>query len=167
MIVCPDGTAGSLHAYWSYLTGGMLYKDYAHMEDPAVSLGHIRRRSPIFQSHADVRRLSDRNRRFPCLGDGRGGESAEGSWYQYSMYRLALAMASIESAGYNDPIAYGPQMSLATSSWWDMKAVSDLEFLTYGYAKLRQNRSRGWPISLRAIRCSYSAHHRISMQKPG
>ena len=42
-------------------------------------------------------------------------------------------MLSIQSAGYNDPILYGPQMSLATSSWWDMKAVSDLEFLTYSY----------------------------------
>ncbi len=36
--VCPDGTAGSLHAYWTYLDGAMLYKDWAHMEDPGVSL---------------------------------------------------------------------------------------------------------------------------------
>jgi hypothetical protein len=36
----------------------------------------------------------------------------------------------LHTAGYNDPILYGPQMSLATSSWWDMKYVSDLLFLT-------------------------------------
>src|ERR1019366_2488472 len=51
------------------------------------------------------------------------------------MYRLQLAMLSIQSAGYNDPIVYGPQMSLATSSWWDLKANSDLEFPTYSYYK--------------------------------
>jgi hypothetical protein len=133
-VVCPDGTAGSLHAYWTYLAGGMLYKDYGHMEDPTVSL-------PAYQAafgnlpSMPTCEDSTSGTQVPCLGDGRGGESAEGSWYQYSMYRLALAMASIQSAGYNDPILYGPQISLATSSWWDMKAVSDLEFLTYSYYK--------------------------------
>ncbi len=34
--VCPDGTAGSLHAYWSYVSGGMLYKDWADMEDASI-----------------------------------------------------------------------------------------------------------------------------------
>ncbi len=34
--VCPDGTAGSLHAYWSYVSGGMLYKDWANLEEPSV-----------------------------------------------------------------------------------------------------------------------------------
>jgi hypothetical protein len=128
--VCPDGTAGSLHAYWTYLTGGMLYKDWAHMEDPAVSLPAYQ---AAFSNLSTVPTCEDSRTgtKVPCFGDGRGGESSEGSWYQYSMYRLVLAMASIQSAGYNDPIAYGPQMSLATSSFWDMKSVSDLEFLTY------------------------------------
>ena len=130
--VCPDGTAGSLHAYWTYLTGGSLYKDYAHMEDPAVSLAAYQAAYSNLPS-APTCEDSTTGNQTPCFGDGRGGESAEGSWYQYSMYRLALAMASIESAGYNDPILYGPQMSLATSSWWDMKSVSDLEFLTYSH----------------------------------
>ncbi len=130
--VCPDGTAGSLHAYWTYFTGGMLYKDWAHMEDPGVTV-------PAYQaaysnlSGQPTCEDSTNGDRVPCFGDGRGGESVEGSWYQYSMKRLEVAMLSIQSAGYNDPILYGPQMSLATSSWWDMKAVSDLEFLTYSY----------------------------------
>ncbi|HXS12573.1 MAG TPA: Ig domain-containing protein, partial [Acidobacteriaceae bacterium] len=132
--VCADGTAGSLHAYWTYLTGGVLYKDWAHMEDPAVSQDAYQ---AAFSNLSGTPKCEDSasGTQVPCFGDGRGGESSEGSWYQYSMYRLALAMASIQSAGYNDPVKYGPQMSLATSSWWDLKAVSDLEFLTYEYAK--------------------------------
>ena len=131
-IVCPDGSAGSLHAYWKYLVGGMLYKDWAHMEDPRVTL-------PAYEAaYKNLHGMptcedSTSGAQVPCMGDGRGGESSEGSWYQYSMYRLQLALVSISSAGYDDPILYGPQMSLGTSSWWDMKAVSDLEFLTYSY----------------------------------
>ena len=35
--VCPDGTAGSLHAYWTYFNGAFLYRNWAHIEDPNVS----------------------------------------------------------------------------------------------------------------------------------
>src|ERR1035441_3906776 len=35
--VCPDASAGSLHAYLTYFTGGMMYKDWANMEDPNVT----------------------------------------------------------------------------------------------------------------------------------
>src|ERR1035437_4152198 len=131
-VVCADGTAGSLHAYFTYLTGGMLYKDYAHMEDPNVSWAAYQSAYANLPSKPMCEDSTDGSQ-VPCFGDGRGGESSEGSWYQYSMYRLQLAMLSIQSAGYNDPIVYGPQMSLATSSWWDLKANSDLEFLTYSY----------------------------------
>lgn len=131
-LVCPDGSSGSLHAYWTYLSGGMLYKDWAHLEEPSVTLAAYKAAygnpstAPQCQDSTSGKMVS-------CLGDGRGGESSEGSWYQYSLYRLQLAMVSIASAGYADPIQYGPQMSLATSSWWDMKSVSDVEFLTYSY----------------------------------
>ena len=131
--VCPDGTAGSLHAYWTYFTGGMLYKDWAHMEDPGGEPCRLTRRPiPICQVNppAKIQRMAIECR----VSETVAAESrSEGSWYQYSMKRLELAMLSIQSAGYNDPMLYGPQMSLATSSWWDMKAVSDLEFLTYSY----------------------------------
>lgn len=128
--VCPDGTAGSLHAYWTYFTGAALYKDYAHMEDPTVSWKAYQTAYSNLPTQPTCEDSST-GTQVPCFGDGRGGESAEGSWYQYSMYRLALAMTSVQSAGYNDPMLYGPQLSLSTSSWWDLKAVSDLEFLTY------------------------------------
>jgi hypothetical protein len=39
-------------------------------------------------------------------------------------------MNAIHTAGYDDPILYGPQVSLENSSWWDLKYVEDLEFLT-------------------------------------
>jgi len=126
--VCPDYSAGSLHAYFSFFTGAMLYRMYAHLEDPTVTL-------PAYQSaFSNLPQMPKCNymdgTKHPCLGDGRGGESSEGSWYQYSMYRLRYALNMVHSAGYNDPILYGPQMSLDTSSWWDMKYVSDILFLT-------------------------------------
>ncbi len=46
------------------------------------------------------------------------------------MYRLRYALNMVHTAGYNDPVLYGPQISLDTSSWWDMKYVTDLLFLT-------------------------------------
>jgi hypothetical protein len=127
-VVCPDGTAGSLHAYWTYLAGGMLYKDWAHMEDPTVTWRAYQAAfknisGPLQCTYAD-------GSRHLCLGDGRGGESSEGSWYQYSLYRLRYALNMIHTAGYDDPIRYGPQMSLGTSSWWDLKYVFDISFLT-------------------------------------
>jgi hypothetical protein len=126
--VCPDYTAGSLHAYWRYLVGAPLYLEWAHLEDPNVS----------WQAYQDFYgNLTDQPTCYntdlqyhSCFGDGRGGEASEGSWYDYSLYRLRYAMNAIHTAGYDDPIAYGPQISLESSSWWDLKYVSDLEFLT-------------------------------------
>jgi hypothetical protein len=126
--VCPDYSAGSLHAYYSYFTGAMLYRMYGHLEDPAVTLQAYQVAFSNLPQPPKCMYLD--GRKYPCLGDGRGGESAEGSWYQYSLYRLRYALNMLHTAGYNDPILYGPQMSLDTSSWWDMKYVSDLLFLT-------------------------------------
>lgn len=126
--VCPDFSAGSLHAYLAYFSGALMYRMYAHMEDPAVTL-------QAYQiAYNNLPQMPKCNyvdgTKHPCFGDGRGGESSEGSWYQYSMYRLRYALNMLHSAGYDDPLVYGPQVSLGTSSWWDMKYVSDLEFLT-------------------------------------
>lgn len=127
-VVCPDGSAGSLHAYWTYLVGGMLYKDWAHLEDPTVTWRAYQAAFKNMPSPLQCM-FSDGSRHL-CLGDGRGGESSEGSWYQYSFIRLRDALNLIHTAGYDDPIRYGPQMSLGTSSWWDLKYVSDISFLT-------------------------------------
>lgn len=126
--VCPDYSAGSLHAYFSYFAGAMLYRMYAHLEDPAVTLQALQ---SAFSNLPQVPKCNYMDgTKHSCLGDGRGGESAEGSWYQYSLYRLRYTLNMVHSAGYNDPILYGPQISLDTSSWWDMKYVTDLLFLT-------------------------------------
>jgi hypothetical protein len=126
--VCPDFSAGSLHAYWNYFVGGMLYLSYAHFEDPAVSWAAYQARFANLPSQPTCQ-SSDGARHF-CFGDGRGGESSEGSWYSYSLYRLRYALNAIHTAGYDDPMKYGPQLSLSTSSWWDMHYVSEIEFLT-------------------------------------
>ena len=130
--VCSDWTAGSLHAYFNYFDGAMLYLDYAHLEDPNVSWQAYQTTYSNIPSQPTCLTFAT-GISHPCFGDGRGGESSEGSWYQYSLYRLRYAMNLLYTAGYNDPILYGPQMSLPTSSWWDMKYVSDLEFLM-GYS---------------------------------
>lgn len=127
-VVCPDGTAGSLHAYWNYLAGGMLYKDWAHMEDPSITWRAYQAAFKNMPSPTECIYVD--GSKHLCLGDGRGGESSEGSWYQYSLYRLRNALNMIQTAGYDDPIRYGPQLSLGTSSWWDLKYVFDLSFLT-------------------------------------
>jgi hypothetical protein len=131
-VVCPDGTAGSLHAYWTYLTGGMLYKDWAHVEDPNVSWQAYQ------AAYANLPTQPSCNNTWssspvPCFGDGRGGESSEGSWYRYSLYRSRYALNAIHTAGYDDPILYGPQMSYGTSSWWDLHYIAELSFLTGTY----------------------------------
>jgi hypothetical protein len=126
--ICPDGTAGSLHAYWNYVDGSMLYLENAHLEDPIVgwkeyqaAYHNLLKQPTCHYSEGPP---------WPCFGDGRGGESSEGSWYGYSLVRLRYLLNLIHTAGYNDPILYGPQISLDTSSWWDLKYVEDAEFLT-------------------------------------
>lgn len=126
--VCPDYSAGSLHAYFHYLTGGMLYLMYAHLEDPGVSLAAYQAAYSNLPQNPQCA-YTDLSKH-PCFGDGRGGESSEGSWYQFSMNRSRYMLNMLHTAGYDDPILYGPQISLGTSSWWDMKYVSDILFLT-------------------------------------
>jgi len=126
--ICPDYSAGSLHAYFDYFAGAMLYRMYAHLEDPAVTLQAYQTAYSNLPQMPKC--LYVDGSKHPCFGDGRGGESSEGSWYQYSFYRLRYALNLLHTAGYDDPILYGPQVSLGTSSWWDMKYVSDILFLT-------------------------------------
>jgi hypothetical protein len=126
--VCPDGTAGSLHAYWTYVTGGLLYKEWANMEDPAVVLPafndayHNLPSQPMCNTawHTPI----------SCLGSGRGGESSEGTVYGNSLTRLRWAMNAVHTAGFDDPMKYGPQMSIGTMSYWDLRYVADLTLLT-------------------------------------
>jgi hypothetical protein len=133
--VCPDFSAGSMHAYAAYAIGSMLFNMYAHDENPNVTLAAYNASYPGFGS---MPQCGYYNSKTPCFGDGRDGESAEGSWYQYSIYRLRYALNMLHTAGYDNPAgrclgaATGtscPQLSLATSSWWDMKLISDISFL--------------------------------------
>lgn len=133
--VCPDFSAGSMHAYAAYAMGSMLFNMWAHDEDPNVTLAAYNASYPGFGS---MPQCGYYNSKVPCFGDGRDGESAEGSWYQYSMYRLRYALNMLYTTGYDNPAApclgatvgkTCPQLSLATSSWWDMKLISDINFL--------------------------------------
>jgi hypothetical protein len=133
-VVCPDGSAYNLFASWTYETGGMLYRAWAHFDDPNVTWQAYQAayaNLPTQPMCDDIVSLTTTIPRVPCFGDGRGGEGSEGVSYAYSFYRLAEAVVSIHSAGYDDPILYGPQMSLGTSVFWDLHANSNLGFLSY------------------------------------
>jgi hypothetical protein len=144
--VCVDGSAGSLHAYLKYLSGGMLYKDWAHISDPDVTwpaYNAAYSNLPTSPTCNDPSSTTTASAIVPCFGDARDGESSEGSWYDYSFYRETLAMASLVSAGLDDPstsTGLGPQMSLVTDSFWDLKPDSDLRGLKYYW----DNSSNRW-----------------------
>lgn len=137
--VCPDGTAGSLHAYWKYVTGGLLYRDWADMEDPVV----VQRAYEEVYKNLPSDPLCNTlwHKPISCLGSGRGGESNEGTSYGASLGRLRWALNAIYTAGYDDPLRYGPQMSIASMSYWDLRYVSDFTLLT-GLSGIPQERSR-------------------------
>ena len=99
--LCPDFSAGSLHAYFLYFAGSMMYRMYAHLEDPAVTLQAYQSAFSNLPQPPKCNYVD--GSKHPCLGDGRGGESSEGSWYQYSLYRLRYALNMIHTAGYDDP----------------------------------------------------------------
>ncbi len=152
--VCADGTAGSMHAYFkSYFVGGLLYDQYAIMEDPNVGWQAYQAAYGNLPAQPACVMWDGLPGTTPCFGEQRGGEPAEGSGYGYSAYSIRDGLNAIHTAGYDDPTIYGPQMSLGTSSWWDMRAVVTNEFLT----GLKAN--NGNPGGVGGIQPSYAYLH--------
>ena len=163
--VCNDGTAsaGSLHAYFTPVMGAGAYRYWAALEPPEVVQPAYNTAYGNFPTIATGYCGYYAEVWTTCMGEQRGGESAEGSWYFYSYFKARMGWDMIRTAGYNDPVLYGPQMSAATSSWWDLKTVMDLEFLT---------RPASWMGAFRlgALRvhynwrflCSIARYHRLS-----
>ena len=128
-VVCADGTAGSMIAYWKYLVGAHLYVYWGHIEDPNVVQQAY---NAFYGSMPTMPQCEWYDASLhPCFGDGRGGGSAEGSFYKYSMQNTRQALNIMHSAGVDDPLLYGPQMSAGFSSFWDLLLVDDLSTLTY------------------------------------
>ena len=134
--MCLDGSAGSLSAYLTYLEGAILYNYWAHIDDPAVvtsayaiAFGNVGPSVPTCE-------WFDGNF-YPCFGEGRGGGSSEGEYYQYSELFPRWILNMLHSAGLDDPLVNCgtsggcPQMSAAFSSWWDLKLQHDLNFITF------------------------------------
>ena len=133
--VCPDMTAGSMHAYLHYLMGAGMYLDWAHLEDSRVTDAAYQ---AAFSNPANPQCQYQSGTYYSCLGDGRGGESSEGSYYHYSLVKLRDALNVLHSTGNDDPMIWGPQASLGTSSSWDLFYIADLEFLT-GFSGTQYN----------------------------
>ena len=126
--VCPDGTAGSLIAYWKYFVGALLYNYWAAIDDPTVVQQAYNAAYSNLAS-APLCEGSDTISR-PCFGTDRDGGSAEGNYYDYSMWRPRWMLNMMHTAGVDDPLVNGPQVSAISSSFWDMKWIQDLERAT-------------------------------------
>ena len=124
--MCSDGSAANLHAYWSYVDGGMLYKYYATQEDPAVALGAY---STAYGLSSIPNCTTYWGVSVPCFGSSRGGEASEGTNYGNSYTSSILAFNAIINAGYDNPHLYGPQMSAVTADYSDLRYVADLNLL--------------------------------------
>lgn len=149
--VCANGTAGSLHGYWTYTSGGLLYKDWANLEDPNVVQQAYNTAYSNLPSQPQCNTLWHTS--IPCLGVSRGGESAEGTFYGYSLARLRWAMTGLYTAGWADPLLYGPQISLNTSSAWDLRYLADSQLLI-GLNALQSEASR-WSVTSQGDALNY------------
>jgi hypothetical protein len=97
----PAGRIGNtLRSYLDDAIGAWLYQQYAVYEDPAVS-------APALGVPTDG------------LGVASGGLSAEGFLYGMSLGALHEALLGLYTAGYRDPRAFGPQIRLIDSGFWD------------------------------------------------
>jgi hypothetical protein len=151
--VCPDYSANSLRAYWNYFTGSYLYKQYAHLEDPSVSWPAYQATYNNLPSQPVCQSSYSSTTPVPCFGDGRGGGPSEGNGYGYSVYSVRYAMNAIYTAGMDDPLLYGPQMSLVSSSWWDLNANAELTYLAGQYGSTGPQR---WAYFSNGDTASYS-----------
>jgi hypothetical protein len=127
--ICSDGTAANLHAYWSEAVGSALYRWWASWEDPAVvqQAYNAAYSNMATIPQCNVPWTANAGGTLPCLGVDRGGEPYEGHSYGNSFGYFRDALTFIDTAGYNDPVAYGPQVgSSDTSSIWDLRYIGDL-----------------------------------------
>jgi hypothetical protein len=136
--LCSDGSGGDLHSYWGYVTGGMLYKYWANIEDPNIVQQAYNTAYSNFSSIPNCG--TEWGGSIPCLGSSQGGEPSEGTNYGNSYTSLIRAAIAIQNAGYFNAQTYGPQMSALTSSYMDLRVVADYSFLV-GLSGLSTNQS--------------------------
>jgi hypothetical protein len=120
--VCPDGSANSIHAYLSDAMGAYLYLMWLNYDDPAITTTAY---NSFFGSKMSATHTCSASSYVKintiCYGNGRGGLSHEGApLYIGSMNQVREAFTMLHTAGLDDPLVFGPQLSFATSSWWDM-----------------------------------------------
>jgi hypothetical protein len=141
--ICPDYSAGSLHAYYYWWAGSYLLKTWAHLDDPNIVLNAYNTAYPSGGFSAVPTCSYTDGNKYYCFSDGRNGESSEGSWYGYSRWRLVDALAMMHTAGEDSPATFGPQVSLEWSSYFDQQLVADRYFLT-GFGANGQAASPGY-----------------------
>lgn len=129
--VCADGTAANMHAYFKLAVGSNLYRWWASAEDPTVVQAAYNAAYSNMPTAPQCNTLwtALEGGTVPCLGVDRGGEAYEGHSYGNSFGTLRDALTFIDTAGYNDPILYGPQMSADTTSVWDLRYIGDLNLM--------------------------------------
>ncbi|HEY3821721.1 MAG TPA: hypothetical protein VGL81_31355 [Polyangiaceae bacterium] len=100
----------TLRSYLDDALGAWLYQQYAVYEDPAVS-------APALGVPPEG------------LGVASGGLSPEGFLYGISVGMLHEALLALYTAGYRDPRAFGPQIRLIDSGFWDRMTEGMLQSL--------------------------------------
>lgn len=112
--IYSDGSANTLHAYLTLLTGAYLYTEYANFEDPHVVSAAYGLSDPYTCKSSTLAGGNIAS----CLGQNAGGIHTEGTQLLDTVSDLANALWMLHTAGYDDPNLYGPQVSLWSSSWW-------------------------------------------------
>jgi hypothetical protein len=130
--VCSDGSANSMHAYLKDAMGAYLYLIWLNYDDPYITTSAYNAQfgttmSPTYQCSATPYISLPA----PCYGNGRGGLSHEGvPLYIGSLNKLRETFNMLHTAGLDDPLVLGPQLSFATSSWWDLMVQGTLKSTT-------------------------------------
>jgi hypothetical protein len=95
----------TLRSYFSDVAGAWLYQTYSLFEDATVVRQQLKLKAPNIS-----------------LGIASGGLPVEGSLYGESLGFLGETLLAMRTAGFDDTAAYGPQVGLFGSSYWD-KAI--------------------------------------------
>ena len=101
-----DDTGGGLQGLVKNALGAWLYQAYA-----------------IFGDAAEVRKALGVTTANRSLGKAAGGLPVEGSLYGESLGYLYQTLLAVNSAGYADTSAYGPQVGFISDAFWD-QAIS-------------------------------------------
>lgn len=135
--VCGDGSANSIQAYLKYSVGAYLYLLWLNQDDPAITTSAYNNAfGSQLNAYAQCSGSTYASVPTACFGSGRGALSQEGSMYMGSITKVRDTFNFLHTAGLDNPLNFAetgtamPQLSFATSSWWDVMTQGVLHLTT-------------------------------------